>query len=438
MTETLLYIVGILIIVVGLAISIGLHEFGHLIPAKVFGVRVPNWAIGFGPKLVSKKIGETEYSIRAIPLGGFITLIGMYPPAKPGKDDSKRWCGGAIKAAREAHQEHVEPGDENRMFYQLSAWKRIVVMFGGPFMNLVLGISLISIALSGIGQFDRVNTIASVIDCEAQMVDPAASCAGSIATPAKSASLQKGDRILAVNGQSLGQTEDPFAAIVSEPNRLHQLTIDRAGQSLLLEIQARVAALPYADSMGNMAVDAAGKPLLKDRAYLGVMLDVQRVPLAIGDSLNAGLEMTGQTLSFIGQFPQQVADSVASLFDGTDRPTDSAISIVGITQIAGATNANQDATLSDRLFLNLMLLGSLNLALFAFNMIPLPPLDGGHIAGGIYEYLKRGLYRVMRKPDPGIADTALLAPLANAMFLLLLLAGVVMIVVDFIKPITLG
>ncbi|MFM5904381.1 MAG: M50 family metallopeptidase, partial [Microbacteriaceae bacterium] len=427
MTETLLYLTGILIIIIGLAISIGLHEFGHLIPAKLFGVRVPNWAIGFGPRLFSKKIGETEYSIRAIPLGGFITLIGMYPPAKPGKDDSKRWFSGAIKAAREAHQEHVQPGDESRMFYQLAAWKRIVVMFGGPFMNLVLGISLISVALSGIGQFQRVNTIASVIDCEAQMIDPASSCVGSPDTPAKLAALQKGDRILAVNGVSLKQTEDPFAAIIAEPKRLHQLTIERAGHSLLLELQARVAALPYADAAGNMAIDATGKPLLKDRAYLGVMLDVQRVPVTFGASLNAGMDMTGQTLAFIGKFPQQVYQSVASLFDGRDRAVDSAISIVGITQIAGSTNANQDATLADRLFLNLTLLGSLNLALFAFNMIPLPPLDGGHIAGGIYEYLKRGLFRILRKPDPGNADTALLAPLANAMFLILLLAGVLMI-----------
>ena len=100
MNETLLYILGIVIMVFGLALSIGLHEFGHLIPAKLFGVRVPHWAVGFGPRLFAKKFGETEYSIRLIPLGGFITLIGMYPPAKPGTDDSRRWFSNAISSAR--------------------------------------------------------------------------------------------------------------------------------------------------------------------------------------------------------------------------------------------------------------------------------------------------------------------------------------------------
>jgi Zn-dependent protease len=83
-----------------------------------------------------------------------------------------------------------------------------------------------------------------------------------------------------------------------------------------------------------------------------------------------------------------------------------------------------------------MLLGSLNLALFAFNMIPLPPLDGGHVAGGLYEYLKRGAYRVLGRKDPGPVDTALMAPVAQFMFLVLLLAGLLMIMVDFINPIT--
>jgi Zn-dependent protease len=84
-----------------------------------------------------------------------------------------------------------------------------------------------------------------------------------------------------------------------------------------------------------------------------------------------------------------------------------------------------------------MLLGSLNLALFAFNMIPLPPLDGGHVAGGVYEYLKRGFYRLTGKKDPGPVDTALMSPIAQFMFMVLLLAGVLMILVDLVNPVKL-
>lgn len=439
MTDTLLYILGILIIVAGLAISIGLHEFGHLIPAKLFGVRVPTWAIGFGPKLYSKKIGETEYSLRAIPLGGYITLIGMYPPAKEGKDDSKRWFGASILAAREAHSEHIQPGDENRKFYQLAAWKRIVVMFGGPFMNLILGVAMVSVALSGIGEYQRVNTVANAVQCEAKMVDPGADCASADdLTPAALAGFKPGDQITSVDGAKIAQTQDPFVKVVAQPNDEHVLGVIRAGKTIEIRVTPKVGKLPYADSSGKLAVDAKGKPLLRERAYIGLMLDHARVPSSLADSLSAGTQMTADTLGFIVQFPQQVYASVSSLFTGAERSPNGAVSIVGITQLAGEVNSNANANLADRIYLNLMLLGSLNLALFAFNMIPLPPLDGGHIAGGIYEYAKRGIHRLLGKPDPGIADTALLAPVANLMFLVLMFAGLAMIIVDLIKPLVLG
>jgi membrane-associated protease RseP (regulator of RpoE activity) len=439
MTDTLLYILGILIIVAGLAISIGLHEFGHLIPAKLFGVRVPTWAIGFGPKLYSKKIGETEYSLRAIPLGGYITLIGMYPPAKEGKDDSKRWFGASILAAREAHSEHIQPGDENRKFYQLAAWKRIVVMFGGPFMNLILGVAMVSVALSGIGEYQRVNTVANVVQCEAKMVDPSADCASADAlTPAALAGFKPGDQITSLDGAKIAQTQDPFVKVVAQPNDEHVLGVIRDGKTIEIRVTPKVGKLPYADASGKLAVDAEGKPLLRERAYIGLMLDHARVPSSLAESLSAGTQMTADTLGFIVQFPQQVYASVSSLFTGAERSPNGAVSIVGITQLAGEVNSNSNANLADRIYLNLMLLGSLNLALFAFNMIPLPPLDGGHIAGGIYEYAKRGIYRLLVKPDPGIADTALLAPIANLMFLVLMFAGLAMIIVDLIKPLVLG
>lgn len=439
MNETLLYILGILIMVFGLALSIGLHEFGHLIPAKLFGVRVPHWAIGFGPRLWAKKFGETEYSVRLIPLGGFITLIGMFPPAKPGKADSKRWFGNAITSAREAHSEHIQPGDEGRMLYQLPAYKRIIVMAGGPLVNLLLGITLISIALSGIGPNARVAKIDQVVACVDQMIDGNAKCdEATTPTPAVLAGLQPGDVVTAVDEMPVDYASDPFAKVVAAPDTSHVVTILRDGKTIELQLRSAFAALPYADEKGNLAVDVQGKPLLKERSFVGVRYAVERSPLRIDDSLTAAGQMTNDTLGFIVQFPVQVFDSVSGLFTGAERSPNSAVSILGITQFAGEVTADETSDFSDRAFSNLMLLGSLNLALFAFNMIPLPPLDGGHIAGGVYEYLKRGVYRVLRKPDPGYADTALMAPVANFMFLVLLLAGLAMILVDIFNPLTLG
>ena len=436
MSDSVLYLIGILIMVVGIAVSIGLHEFGHLIPAKKFGVRVPNWAIGFGPRLFSRRIGETEYSFRLIPLGGFITLIGMYPPENPRTEGKKRPFANMILAAREAHSEHVQPGDENRMFYQLPAYKRIIVMFGGPLVNLLLGLIMISSALVFVGQPQRVNEIASVIECVDQMVDPAAKCAAKAKwTPAFLAGLQAGDRIVEAGGEKLSRTQEFFNGTVDTSSSTFSLLVDRAGKRFLVSVSPAIAALPYVGADGKIAVDSEGNYLLKDRGYLGVQWATDRVPVGLDKALDASLGMAVQTMGFIVQFPAAVYDSVSSLFDGSQRAGDSAISIVGIGQIAGQANADQSATLADRIYLNLMLLGSLNLALFAFNMIPLPPLDGGHIAGGIYEYLKRGAYRLIGRADPGPVDTALMAPVSGIMFILLLLAGLAMILVDLLNPI---
>jgi membrane-associated protease RseP (regulator of RpoE activity) len=433
--EILLYVVGVLVLILGLMLSVGLHEFGHLIPAKLFGVRVPHWAIGFGPKLYAKKIGETEYSIRAIPLGGFITLIGMYPPAKPGKDDSKRWFSDTITSARNAHKEHEQPGDENRKFYQLSAWKRIIVMFGGPVTNLILGVTLITVALSGFGIDQRVNVFEKVVACEEQMLDSTAVCGPqSVATPAHLAKIQSGDKLIAVDGKQVSLTEDALAPIVQLPLTTHTVTVERAGKKFDLSVTAANTKLPYLDSTGNIALNQDGTQALKARPYIGVQFGHQRVAAPVEQSIGRAFAMTGETLGMIVQFPQQVYASISALFTGEERNPTGAVSIIGVGQAAGSITANADSTLADRIYLNLFLIGSLNLALFAFNMIPLPPLDGGHIAGGIYEYLKRGLFRLLGKKDPGYADTALLAPLATAMFFVLLAAGLAMMIVDLVNP----
>jgi len=418
--ETLQYIFGILVMVIGLAVSIGLHEFGHLIPAKIFGVKVPHWAIGFGPKLFGKKIRETEYSIRAIPLGGYITMIGMFPPAKDSKPDAKRRFGRLIAQSREAHSEFFKPGDEKRTLYSKPAWQRIIIMLGGPTVNLLLGLILITTALSGIGVWAQGTKVEAVIECQEQMTDSKAVCtADSVRTPAALAGLKAGDVALRVDGKPVALADDFISAVTAKPFVSHRVVIKRDGEEKTLNI-----------------FPAEGKIGTEVRPYIGLRLEFFRNQLSLGDSLGYGFEAAGQTFGFIGQFPQQVFSAVYATATGQPRASDSAISVVGIGQVAGQISSSQGDGL-DKTFSTLMLLGSLNLALFAFNMIPLPPLDGGHVAGGIYEYLKRGTYRLLGKKDPGQVDTALMAPVSQFMFLALLFAGLLMIIVDFVNPITL-
>lgn len=431
--ETLWYLLGILILIVGLAISIGIHEFGHLIPAKKFGVRVPHWAIGFGPKLFSKKIGETEYSIRLIPLGGFITLIGMFPPAKDGKDDSKRWFSRSILSARNAHSEHEQPGDENRKFYQLSAWKRIIVMFGGPVTNLILGTLLIVIAYSAIGVPQRVNTIEKVVGCETQMLDATAPCKSNApSSPARAAGLLPGDQIVRVDSVPVATTQDLKPLLDS--TRPIVLSVVRDGKALDMTVTPALAKLPYLVN-GQWATDARGTPLLKERPYIGVSWQQQRIGVSVDKSFTYAMTVTGDTFAMLVKFPQQVYAGLESAVTGTPRDPNSVVSIVGVGQAAGELTANSSIDIVDRLVMNLNLLGALNLALFAFNMIPLPPLDGGHIAGALYEYVKRAFYRLAGIKKRATVDTALMAPVATTVFVLLLFAGLAMMLVDIVNPI---
>ena len=149
MSTTLAYILGIVILVIGIGVSVALHELGHMIPAKKFGVKVPEYFIGFGPKIWSFKRGETEYGVKAIWLGGYVKLVGMLPPARPGRPDRRRKDGslGMVGEARAEALEEIQPGEEHRAFYHLSVPKKLVVMAGGILTNLVLGIVLLAVAV---------------------------------------------------------------------------------------------------------------------------------------------------------------------------------------------------------------------------------------------------------------------------------------------------
>lgn len=428
MTEFLWYLGGIVFILLGIGFSIGWHELGHLIPAKLFGIKVPKYMVGFGPTIFSRTKGETEYGLKAIPLGGYITMIGMYLP-KGKRQDPQGSFADSIRAAREAHSEFVTAADKNRMFYQLPVFKRIIIMFGGPFMNLILGFALTLGTLMGIGTYVRSTVIQDVSLCVPSSFTEQVPCSSNDPVgPAKAAGLKAGDKVTAVNGESVSNW-DEINRLTSANSGTVNLTVIRDSETLTLPITPVMVTRPVVESDGTQVT--------KKVPFYGVMLKPERQ----AQSLNTAVAFSGSaitsTFEMIATLPVQIYQMVSNTLTGAERDLSGPISLVGIGQVAGEVAANQESSLLDKMSSGLMMLASLNFALFAFNMIPLLPLDGGHIAGGIYEAIKRGLWRLFGKPDPGPADTALLMPITYAVTILLIALSLVLIVVDLVNPVAL-
>lgn len=427
MTDTLLYLLGILIFLVGIAASVGLHELGHYLPAKAFGVQVRQFMIGFGPTLFSQMRGETEFGIKAFPLGGYILMSGMYPPAKkPYRGLFANW----ISEAR-AEIDSQEQGPEERKFYQLSAPKKMTIMLGGPLMNLLLGTVLIITAMTGIGTLQNSLTVNQVYPCMESATE--SECpAGSPTTPAKEAGVLAGDQVTAVNGQAVADWNEVTELLSSNPTS--QLTVLREGREVTLTVTPVFMERTVFDSLGNIELDEAGKPVTELSPVLGIRLLGVTKPLPIDQALS----YTGTSLvsmaSFIFELPQQIYEVTLSTVGITERDPYGAVSIVGVGQLAGeltAADIGNDAKLASLL----LLLGSLNLVLFVFNLVPLLPLDGGHVLGAIYEGAKRRVVKVATGSDPGPIDTAKALPLAYFVWVVLIFVGVLLILADLINPI---
>ncbi|MFZ9353614.1 MAG: M50 family metallopeptidase [Candidatus Nanopelagicales bacterium] len=421
-------IFGILFLIFIIMLSIGLHEIGHMVPAKKFGVKVTQYMIGFGPTLWSKTKGDTEYGVKAIPLGGFVRMIGMIPPAKEGAI-SKGPFAEVVNTARKQSEEEIGPGDENKVFYKLSVPKKLIVMVGGPFMNLVLAFVFFAASFTAIGIPAATNEIKQVISCLPTDVDVLGDCLdGTEASPALSAGLQAKDQIISYDNKNIENWEDLALAIQNSNEGNVDITVLRDGQEL--DLTANIVKVARPSTLENQSNNPA-------TPYLGISPNIilDRQPISTVFAVLG--EITVGTFRVIINFPDRVAQLFSSAFLGEERDQEGLVGIVGVTRVGGEIAA-ADIPALWRFATLLNLAGGLNMALFLFNLLPLLPLDGGHAAGAIYEGLRRQFAKLRGKQDPGPADTAKMLPFAYSVAILLIGLSMLLLYVDIVNPIRLG
>jgi membrane-associated protease RseP (regulator of RpoE activity) len=445
-----MFVLGVLIVVVGVALSIALHEIGHLVPAKRFGVKVTQYMVGFGPTIWSRRRGETEYGIKGIPLGGYVRMIGMLPP-RPGDrpGELRRVSTGRFMQmadqARADSMEEIQPGDEDRVFYRLAPWKKIVIMMGGPVMNLLIAFVLLTgvITLYGLPQIaPKVGALSTCVPTAAPTLQvPQPTCQpGDPESPSKQAGLQVGDRVVAINGTKITTWDQVSNAIRDSHGAELTFVVQRDGTDRTVQVHPAVLDRATYAADGTPVVKD-GKLVLESMGFLGVVPGQELVKTSLVDAPAFTWDRTVETAGVLLKIPQKMGGIVQAAFGTGERDPNGPISVVGVTRIGGEVAA-MDIPASEggnwlKLVQLVLLIASLNLALFVFNLIPLLPLDGGHVAGALWEWLKKGWARLRHRPEPGFVDVAKGLPIAYGMSIVLIGFSVLLIYADIVKPVNL-
>jgi membrane-associated protease RseP (regulator of RpoE activity) len=446
-----MYFLGVLFVALGISVSIALHEVGHLIWAKKFGVKVTQYMVGFGPTIWSRTRGETEYGLKAVPLGGYIRMIGMFPP-KPGADpsilrgSSTGRFSQLMDQAREESREQVKPGDENRAFYKLSAPRKLVVMLGGPTMNLVIAVVLLAgiFTMYGIGEITaRVSAVSQCVQTVPAGGSAPATCSASDPrAPANVAGIRPGDRIISLAGRPVGSWDDVRALIRPNGGRRISVVVERGGKRLQLSATPILNDVPRVDAAGNLVLGPGGKPLTDRVGFMGLSpsAEIVKQPLAALPALIG--DQVARTAGVVFTIPAKMVGIAKAAFGTGVRDPNGPMSVVGVGRVAGEVANGQlpgvGGSTSDRFVVLLSLIASLNLALFVFNLIPLLPLDGGHAAGALWEGLKRQVARLRGRPNPGYVDVAKALPVAYAVSIALIAMSALLIYADVVNPVKLG
>jgi len=380
---------GALYFIPALAIAIFLHEGGHFVTAKWFGMKVERFFIGFGPTLWSFRRGETEYGIKLIPAGGFCKIAGM----SPYEDDAN-----FLESERRRPGDPVpEPLAPERQFRNKPTWQRAIVLAAGSITHFVVGCLLIYVILVAVG----VPTVTNQLDQVISTVP-----GSSEAAPAAAAGLRPGDRILSVNGRPVEDFGDLHDALAGTAGGTVKLTYERGGQQTTVDIK------PATITRDGQTARFLGVQGTRATERLGVF---EGIPA----SLDQFWQITAASFAGLGSLFTGIADRLDTGTAGGGGADGGPVGIVGMTRVAGqAIQAGQFAFF-------LMLLVQFNIFVGIANLLPIPPMDGGYLA-----------FLAKEKLTGRPVDLRKVAPVAALIVVLLVMFTAGVLWLDIFNPIS--
>jgi membrane-associated protease RseP (regulator of RpoE activity) len=388
------YALGVIAFVVALLLSVMLHEAGHFATAKAFGMKASRFFVGFGPTVWSFQRGETEYGVKAIPAGGFVKIEGM------------------------TQLEELEPGDEDRAFWKQPPGKRTIVLAAGSIVHFVIAI-LIVFGYLALGHQDPLRQVVGTqVAAVEQCISPSGACShGAPVAPAKGR-LRAGDRITAVDGTPVSGYDALVARIRSSAGVPLHLTVVRNAAT------RQVTVTPTAVRQGGHRV---GK--------IGIAPSVTQAHVSPADAFPRTFTFLGTYVKLSAEAIGQLPHEVATIFEGKPRSASGAASVVGVGRATGDIAGDSSVSVGTRVGAIALIVAELNLFVGIFNLLPLLPLDGGHIAILAFEGVRSRFYRLLGRRDPGRVDIMKVMPLTYAVVAVFVGLSLILIYADIANPI---
>jgi len=391
-----LQLLGIFAFVFALLFSVMVHEVGHYLTAKRFGMKVTEFFVGFGRRIWSTQKGETEFGVKAIPAGGYCKIVGMTP------------------------DENLTLEEKPRAFIAGTIPQRLIVLGAGSFLHFVLGFLLIFTLIAGIGISQTSSKIQTVSECIPQSA--AESCGPtSKASPAKAIGLQTGDRIIGINGEKTSDWNKLRDQLRAAPNQSVTLIIERNGQQLDLPV------VLSARELDGKQIGVLGVTNALERKRVNPIVAVWR-------STTISWEFFKASISALISLPSKVPQLVNATFGNEERDPNGLVGVVGAARIAGDA-VGSTLSFADKLATFLLMIATLNIFVGIFNLLPLLPLDGGHMAIAIADGIRnrRAARKGISKPAP--LNVNRLMPLTMVVFAILLTLSVWLLAADLFNPV---